>query len=164
MKNQGVILEKVNGPRSRGYLRLNSTNARENPIVRFNYFEHPVDLQRYVKGIRTIQKVIMSRPLKQFIPHNVNLTQIMSSTFQHPINLIPKKTGDWESLEQFCKDRVTTNWHYHGGCQVGTVFDKDYKLIGAYGMRGTDGSTFLFSPGTNPQGTVLMLGRCVLFI
>ena len=99
MNKGGIILEKVNGPHSRGYLRLNSTNAAENPIVRFNYFEHPVDLQRCMKGIRTIEKVIMSRPLKQFIPHNVNLTQIMSSTFQHPINLIPKKTRDWESLE-----------------------------------------------------------------
>ncbi|XP_057870670.2 protein HOTHEAD-like [Cryptomeria japonica] len=159
MTKGGIILEKVSGPHSRGYLRLNSTNAGDNPVVKFNYFEHPVDLQRCVKGIRTIEKIIISRPMKQFIPPNVNLTQIMSSTFQHPINLIPRKTGDWDSLKQFCKDKVTTIWHYHGGCQVGSVVDGEYKLIGADGVRVIDGSTFLFSPGTNPQATVLMLGR-----
>ncbi|XP_057870701.2 protein HOTHEAD isoform X2 [Cryptomeria japonica] len=159
MNKGGIILEKVSGPHSRGYLRLNSTNAGDNPVVKFNYFEHPVDLQRCVKGIRTIEKIIISRPMKQFIPPNVNLTQIMSATFQHPINLIPRKTGDWDSLKQFCKDRVTTIWHYHGGCQVGSVVDGEYKLIGADGVRVIDGSTFLFSPGTNPQATVLMLGR-----
>ena len=34
---------------------------------------------------------------------------------------------------------------------MGSVVDRDYRLI--------DGSTFLFSPGTNPQATVMMLGR-----
>ncbi|XP_057870702.2 protein HOTHEAD [Cryptomeria japonica] len=159
VKNEGTILQKVNGPRSRGYLRLNSTNAEDNPVVRFNYFEHPVDLQSCVEGIKTIQKVIMSHPIKKFIFPNMNLTQIMRSSFQQRVNLIPRETEDCVSIEQYCKDTVTSIWHYHGGCQVGSVIDRDYRLIGADGVRIIDGSTFNFSPGTNPQATVMMLGR-----
>jgi choline dehydrogenase len=52
-----------------------------------------------------------------------------------------------------------TIWHYHGGCQVGQVVDLDYKVFGIDALRVVDGSTFRFSPGTNPQATVMMLGR-----
>ncbi|KAG9135965.1 hypothetical protein Leryth_023733 [Lithospermum erythrorhizon] len=59
----------------------------------------------------------------------------------------------------FCKDTVTTIWHFHGGCLVGRVVDHDYKVIGIDALRVIDGSTFDYSPGTNPQATVMMLGR-----
>lgn len=52
-----------------------------------------------------------------------------------------------------------TIWHYHGGCQVGKVVDHDYKVLGVDALRVIDGSTFYYSPGTNPQATVMMLGR-----
>jgi choline dehydrogenase len=45
-----------------------------------------------------------------------------------------------------------TIWHYHEGCQVG-------KVVGVDALRVIDDSTFLRSPGTNPQATVMMLGR-----
>ncbi|PIA49702.1 hypothetical protein AQUCO_01300454v1 [Aquilegia coerulea] len=54
---------------------------------------------------------------------------------------------------------VMTIWHYHGGNQVGKVVDNDYKVLGVDALRVIDGSTFQYSPGTNPQATVMMLGR-----
>ncbi|XVF41502.1 hypothetical protein PTKIN_Ptkin01aG0284600 [Pterospermum kingtungense] len=56
-------------------------------------------------------------------------------------------------------------WHYHGGCQVGKVVARDYKVLGVDGLRIIDGSTFSFSPGTNPQATLMMLGSdTILFL
>jgi choline dehydrogenase len=52
-----------------------------------------------------------------------------------------------------------TIWHYHGGCQVGRVVDNDYKVLGVDALRVIDGSTFNYSPGANPQATLMMLGR-----
>jgi choline dehydrogenase len=52
-----------------------------------------------------------------------------------------------------------TIWHYHGGCQVRKVVDNDYKVLGVDKLRVIDGSTFIDSPGTNPQATVMLLGR-----
>ena len=76
-------------------------------------------------------------------------------------NLQPKNTNasTFESREQYCKDTVVTIWHYHGGCQVGRVVDHQYKVLGVDSLRVIDGSTFTESPGTNPQATLMMLGR-----
>ncbi|CAL9009297.1 unnamed protein product [Prunus brigantina] len=52
-------------------------------------------------------------------------------------------------------------WHYHGGCQVGRVVDKGYRVLGIDSLRVIDGSTFYHTPGANPQDTVMMLGRQV---
>ncbi|CBI31861.3 unnamed protein product, partial [Vitis vinifera] len=76
-----------------------------------------------------------------------------------PVNLRPRHVGASIFLEQFCIDTVMTIWHYHGGCHVGRVVEPDYKVIGVDGLRIIDGSTFNHSPGTNPQATVMMLGR-----
>ncbi|MCE3049740.1 hypothetical protein HAX54_045618, partial [Datura stramonium] len=35
----------------------------------------------------------------------------------------------------------------------------DYRVLGVDGLRVIDGFTFIDSPGTNPQATVMMLGR-----
>ncbi|OAY79047.1 Protein HOTHEAD [Ananas comosus] len=122
----GFILEKIDGPLSRGELRLASRDASANPSVTFNYFGDPHDLRRCVLGIRTIERV---------------------------------HTNDTSSLEQFCRDTVVTIWHYHGGCHVGKVVDRRHRVIGVDRLRIVDGSTLASSPGTNPQATVMMMGR-----
>ncbi|GMJ06564.1 hypothetical protein like AT5G51950 [Hibiscus trionum] len=65
------------------------------------------------------------------------------------------------TLEHFCNDTVMTFWHRHGSCRIGRVVDRDYRVIGVAGLRVIDSSTFHFTPGTNPQATVMMLGRAM---
>ncbi|KAL6321227.1 hypothetical protein AAG906_016261 [Vitis piasezkii] len=129
----GIILEKIKGPISTGHLKLRTTNPEDNPYVTFNYFKEP----------RTSRDVPTSYRYGG----------------EFPVNLRPRHVGVSIFLEQFCIDTVRTIWHYHGGCHVGRVVDPDYKVIGVDGLRIIDGSTFNHSPGTNPQATVMMLGR-----
>ncbi|KAJ9566667.1 hypothetical protein OSB04_002633 [Centaurea solstitialis] len=56
-------------------------------------------------------------------------------------------------------DNVWTTFHYHGGCQMEKVVDGEYKILGVDAVRVIDGSTLTNSPGTNPQASLLMLGR-----
>ncbi|KAL1569007.1 protein HOTHEAD-like [Salvia divinorum] len=157
--NGGFILEKVRGPLSQGHLHLVNTNPNDNPSVTFNYFQHPQDLQRCVEGLRVIERVIQSRPMAPFRYDYLSLPVLLNMTASAPINLLPHHANVSTSLEQFCKDTVMTIWHYHGGCQMGRVVDFDYRVIGIDALRVIDGSTFHDSPGTNPQATVMMLGR-----
>lgn len=39
------------------------------------------------------------------------------------------------------------------------VVDRDPRVIGINALRVIDGSMFTVSPGTNPQVTLMMLGR-----
>ncbi|XAR67630.1 hypothetical protein NMG60_11002471 [Bertholletia excelsa] len=156
----GFILEKVANPKSTGHLTLTTTDVDENPSVTFNYFKHPYDLQRCVDGIRTVEMVLRSRNFTNFSQcDKVSVERLLNMSVKANVNLIPKHTNDSKSLEQFCKDTVITIWHYHGGCHVEKVVSPDYQVIGVQGLRVVDGSTFNQSPGTNPQATVMMMGR-----
>lgn len=157
----GFILEKIMGPVSTGHLELRTLNVNDNPSVTFNYFKDPIDLQRCVQGISTIERVIESKAFSKFTYDNLSLPDLLNMTENSPVNLLPKHQNASRSLEQFCKDTVMTIWHYHGGCQLGRVVDHDYKVLGVDALRVIDGSTFNYSPGTNPQATVMMLGRYV---
>ncbi|KAL8466168.1 hypothetical protein ACS0TY_035321 [Phlomoides rotata] len=156
----GFILQKVARPLSAGEICLNNTNIDDNPLVTFNYFSHPADLARCVEGLQVVEKMLESK-------HFINYTQIdedivnklINMSVIANVNLKPRHTNDTESLQQFCKDTVITIWHYHGGCHIGKVVSPDYRVIGVDRLRVVDGSTFDDSPGTNPQATVMMLGR-----
>ncbi|KAH9777650.1 GMC OxRdtase N domain-containing protein [Citrus sinensis] len=157
----GFIFEKIIGPVSTGHLELRTRNPNDTPSVTFNYFKEPEDLQRCVQGISTIEKIIESKSFSKFKYDNMSVETLLNMTASMPLNLLPKHSNTSTSLEQFCRDTVMTIWHYHGGCQVGKVVDHDYKVLGVDALRVVDGSTFYYSPGTNPQATVMMLGRYV---
>ncbi|XP_050289134.1 (R)-mandelonitrile lyase-like [Quercus robur] len=152
-----TLMEKIIGPLSSGSLRLASTDVRVNPIVRFNYFSNPVDLKRCVNGTRKIGDILRSRSMEDFKVRN----WFGGNDFRYVGPALPVDQADNHLMEDFCRRTVSTIWHYHGGCVVGKVVDGDFRVLGIDALRIVDGSTFGVSPGTNPQATLLMLGRYV---
>ncbi|KAK4280411.1 hypothetical protein QN277_012039 [Acacia crassicarpa] len=155
----GIIVEKVKGPLSKGYVELHTIDPNDNPLVTFNYFKEPEDLRICVEGMKTIIDVLNSKAFSKFRYKNVPVQALIDLVLSLPVNLRPKHANAAFSLEQFCIDTVLTIYHFHGGCHVGKVVDRDYKVMGVDSLRVIDGSTFYSSPGTNPQATVMMLGR-----
>ncbi|MFS7926577.1 putative glucose-methanol-choline oxidoreductase, FAD/NAD(P)-binding domain superfamily [Helianthus anomalus] len=154
----GFIYEKVNGPLSKGDLKIVNRNPADNPSVTFNYLTEPEDLQKCVKGIETILKTANSEAFSKYKLANMTDQDILNLNMKLPYNMIPHGNTS-TSLKQHCKDTVRTIWHYHGGCHIGKVVDDEYKVLGVDSLRVIDGSTLLNSPGTNPQASLLMLGR-----
>ncbi|KAL9224335.1 hypothetical protein vseg_000379 [Gypsophila vaccaria] len=150
-----TIMEKISGPLSSGSLQLSSTDVRLNPSIRFNYFSDPKDLQLCVVGMRKIGDVLRSRSMEDF----KFSTLIGFSDFRFLGPMLPIDQSDDNLMGEFCRRTVSTIWHYHGGCVVGKVVNADLQVIGINGLRVVDGSILTVSPGTNPQATVLMLGR-----
>ncbi|GLT61787.1 hypothetical protein SLA2020_344690 [Shorea laevis] len=152
-----TLMEKIPGPVSAGSLRLASTDVRVNPIVRFNYFSNPVDLERCVNGTRKIGDVLRSRSMGYF----KFLEWLGRRNFRFVGPALPLDQSNFRQMAEFCRRTVSTIWHYHGGCVVGKVVDRNFSVIGIGGLRVVDGSTFTLSPGTNPQAGLMMLGRYV---
>ncbi|KAJ6317221.1 hypothetical protein OIU76_012878 [Salix suchowensis] len=150
-----TLMEKIVGPLSTGSLRLASTDVRVNPIVRFNYFSSPVDVERCVNGTRKIGDVLRSRSMEDFMFRE----WFGARNFRYVGPALPVDLSDFTQMADFCRRTVSTIWHYHGGCVMGKVVDRDYHLIGVGALRVVDGSTLTVSPGTNPQATLMMLGR-----
>ena len=148
----GNIFEKLAFPLSRGELRLRSTDPRDNPSVRYNYYSHPLDLERCVHGVRVISNLLNSPSLRRF-----------NSNSSHEFNFtgkpFPNNMSDDAAVAQICRDTLNTIWHFHGGCEVGYVVNNKYEVNGVESLRIVDASTFTDGPGTNPQSTTMMLGR-----
>ncbi|CAL5195627.1 unnamed protein product [Lathyrus oleraceus] len=156
----GFVLSKVSSAWSVGELKLINTNVNDNPSITFNYFSHPHDLKRCVEGIRMALKVVQSEHFTNYtLCKKKTAEKLLNLSVEANVNFIPKNANDTTSLEQFCKDTIITIWHYHGGCHVGKVVSPDYKVLDVDRLRVVDGSTFTESPGTNPQATVMMMGR-----
>lgn len=152
-----TLMEKIVGPLSSGSLRLASMDVRANPIVRFNYFSNPADVRRCVNGTRKIADVLRSRSMEDFKFRD----WFGNRDFRFVGPSLPVDVTDDDQMVDFCRRTVSTIWHYHGGCVVGKVVDGDFRVIGVGGLRVVDGSAFGISPGTNPQATVMMMGRYV---
>ncbi|GKD00144.1 glucose-methanol-choline oxidoreductase, FAD/NAD(P)-binding domain protein, partial [Tanacetum coccineum] len=153
----GFTPEKINGPKSKGELKIENLNPADNPSVSFNYFAEPKDLEKCVKGLETIIEFVNSEAFSNYKLANMTNQDILDLNIKLPHNFkLRGKTSTF--LEQHCKDTVRTQWHYHGGCCIGQVVNDEYKVLGVNSLRVIDGSTFLNSPGTHPQANVLMLG------
>ncbi|KAA8522781.1 hypothetical protein F0562_009204 [Nyssa sinensis] len=150
------IEEKISRTLSTGFLQLASpTNVRISPNVRYNYFANPVDLANCVSGIRIIGMMLRTRAMEQYKFQD----QHGAKYFKFVGQSLPEDLSKDASVETFCRETLRTIWHYHGGCLVGKVVDNGLRVIGINALRIVDGSTFTVSPGTNPQATLLMLGR-----
>ncbi|XP_060972925.1 (R)-mandelonitrile lyase 1 isoform X2 [Cannabis sativa] len=150
------IVGKVAGPLSKGSLWLASnTDVKATPHVRFNYFSNPIDLERCVSMMGKFRDLLKTKSLDR-MKYN-DLKGNRDFLFYGPS--LPTNQTAISIIKDYCRSSVTTFWHYHGGCQVGKVVDGDFKVIGIDSLRVVDGSTFITSPGTNPQATIMMIGR-----
>lgn len=152
----GVIFEKLAYPLSRGNLSLISKDPRDNPSVRYNYYSNPQDLQKCVQGVKVIGSICETNSMKNFA---YNDKSSGTSGLRFTGSPLPKNKSDEVALGKFCMENINTMWHFHGGCDIGSVIDKRYRLKGVDALRVVDGSTFRDGPGTNPQATTMMLGR-----
>eukprot|EP01018_Ginkgo_biloba_P033126 Gb_28422 [translate_table: standard] len=150
------IVEKVAFPLSTGELRLRSLNPRDNPTVKFNYYSHPLDMQICIEAVRIIAKLFETETLMQFGFRNESTGIPMLQFIGLPP---PPSDANDTTMCQFCRNTLMTFFHNHGGCNIGSVINERYQVIGIDGLRVVDASTFKDSPGTNPQATIMMLGR-----
>ncbi|GMN52161.1 hypothetical protein TIFTF001_021315 [Ficus carica] len=149
---------KVPGPASYGFLSLaSSADVRVSPNVQFNYFSDPMDRARCVKGLRKAGDMLRTNTLARF-KFDKDLQGENGFKFFGPVLPVDYLLNT-SSLENFCRRTTTTWWHFHGGCLVGKVVDGDFRVTGINALRVVDSYIFNFSPGTNPQATLMMMGR-----
>nr|AKH04266.1 putative oxidoreductase [Taxus baccata] len=151
----GLIGSKVAFPLSRGELRINSTDPKVTPSVRYNYLSDPFDLEKCMLGVRVMANLTATKSFQEY----KFTSSDNSSTFQFLGPALPQNQSNNEDLANFCRDTLGSFFHYHGGCHIGSVVDEKYRVNGVNNLRVVDGSIYKDSPGTNPQATTMMLGR-----
>jgi choline dehydrogenase len=137
-------------PKSRGTVRLRSTDPFDKPIIDNNYLAEPDDLRLEIAGLRFARKILAANPLAKSVTHE----------------LLPGKdvTSD-DDLATHCRRTVKTNWHPVGTCRMGpdkdnaAVLDKSLRVRGIENLRVIDASAMPFIPSGNTNAPTMALAH-----
>lgn len=153
-----IIGGKVTRPLSTGSLHLISPfDVDVSPSVRFNYYSHTEDILQCGNAVEVLRNFLQTRTMEEYKFSDI----FGGKDFKYLGPSLPEDPSDMDSIATFCRESLSTFWHIHGGCLVNKVVDSHLKVIGVDSLRVVDASTFFNSPGTNPQATLMMLGRYI---
>ena len=143
-------------PKSRGYVKLKSSNFKDQPEIELNLLKHEDDLKMMMAGQRFFLRALQEGPLskkveKVIIPNPENLTD--------------------ENLEKHCRRFVRTNYHPSGTAKMGadndkmSVLDSKLRVRGIENLRVCDLSAMPNINSGNTSAPAMMIGlRCGDFI
>jgi hypothetical protein len=84
-------------PRSRGWVKLRSTNPADAPLIQMNVFQDPYDLEAMVRGLKLSRELFKQSPLRDMIrnemlpgPGNEDDAAIREHLARHPEKFDPR--------------------------------------------------------------------------
>lgn len=138
--------------KSRGTVRLRSSDPRENPEIRFNYMSHPDDWEEFRKVVRLTREIFAQAPMAQHVKHEIQPGAAVQSDAE---------------IDAFIRDHAESAYHPCGTSRMGrvddpmAVVDPDARVIGVEGLRVADSSIFPRVTNGNLNGPSIMTGEKV---
>lgn len=134
-------------PESRGEIALSSGDPRAAPKIRFNFLSSENDLRFFREGIRRIREITSTGNLAK-----------LTIRERAPGNA----TSD-ESLDEFVRRTVETEFHPCGTCKMGVdalaVVDPRLRVHGIAGLRVVDASVMPSIPSANLNAPTMMIAE-----
>lgn len=137
-------------PKSRGTVRLRSTDPFAKPIIDNNYLAETDDLKMEIAGLRFAREILRTNPIAQRISHEI---------------LPGKNVTSDDDLAAHCRRTVKTNWHPVGTCRMGpnndplAVLDSKLRVRGIQNLHVIDASAMPFIPSGNTNAPTMMLAH-----
>jgi choline dehydrogenase-like flavoprotein len=149
LKNAGVTLNSAYlHPRSRGTVRLASSDPAAAPLLDPNYFSDPHDRKMSIAGLKVAREIMRQPALKPYV-----LAERLPG---------PDLTTD-EQLFDYACEHAKTDHHPVGTCKMGTddmaVVDLDLRVRGLDGLRVCDSSVMPRVPSCNTNAPTIMVGE-----
>ncbi|KZT08238.1 GMC oxidoreductase [Laetiporus sulphureus 93-53] len=138
-------------PRSKGTVRLSSSDPREPLIVDPQFLSNPADIV----------------PLRASVKLSLRLCdQMRKHGYMMDDWLVPESESD-EDLDRFIRTHNRTTYHYSSTCRMapeddaegGGVVDDELRVYGVRGLRVADTSILLWILGTHLQAPAVMIGE-----
>ncbi|KAF8783200.1 Glucose dehydrogenase like protein [Argiope bruennichi] len=143
-------------PKSRGTIRLRSSNPYDSPLIDPNYFEDPKDIQETIKGLKVCHMLSTSEPMRK----------LGTKPLETPIPGCEDAIGDVDRfLECLARGLVITMSHPVGTAKMGdpsdptTVVDPQLKVKGVEGLRVVDASVMPIIPSANMNTPTIMVAE-----
>ena len=129
-------------PASRGWVRIESTDAALYPEIKLNYLAAPEDRKVAVDGMRYTRRIMAAKALAKYRPEEFRPGPIVQSD---------------EALERAAGELGTTIFHPVGTCAMGAVVDERLRVKGIERLRVIDASVMprITSGNTNAPTTLI---------
>jgi choline dehydrogenase-like flavoprotein len=151
MRNAGVTLNSAYlRPRSRGSVRLASSDPAAAPLIDPNYWAEPRDRELAIAGLRLARDIMRQPALKRF----VLAERLPGESLE----------DDAELFEYACAS-AKTDHHPVGTCRMGSehepaaVVTPDLRVIGLDGLRVADASVMPAIPSSNTNAPTIMIAE-----
>ncbi len=146
-----IILGK---PKSRGRLRLKSTDPRAQAEINPFYYSHPDDMETLVRGVRKARKILNTGGLATW-----ETKELMPGA---------RVTKD-DAIARYISKNTLTTYHYAGTCRMGedaqSVVDLELRVRGLRGVRVADASVIAMVPVSALNAPSMLIGyRAARFI
>lgn len=155
--DHGFVKPKGNGyslgpqllrPKSRGEVRLQSANFKDDVLINPKYLSDEADLQLLVKGTRIAQQIGMA---EAFAPYRIA---------PYLPNAILEKDDE---VADYIRQTAEILYHPVGTCKMGqdpmAVVDAELKVHGVDGLRVIDGSIMPTLIGGNTNAPIYMIAE-----
>ena len=143
-------------PKSRGYVKLKSSNYLDPPEINLNLLKHKDDLKMMVAGQKFFMESLKQGPLSDKVKE---------------ILLPNQKDLDDKKIEEHCRRFVRTNYHPAGTAKMGAdndhmaVLNSKLQVRGVDNLRVCDLSAMPIINSGNTSAPAMMLGlRCGDFL
>jgi choline dehydrogenase len=136
--------------RSRGWVRLRSSDPREPPRILFNYMSHPSDWDDFRRCIRLTRELFRTPAMQRFAGSEIQ-----------PGDHV---TADAD-IDAFVREHCESAFHPCGTCRMGraddplSVVDPQCRVIGIDGLRVADSSIFPQVTNGNLNAPSIMTGE-----
>ncbi|WP_431111138.1 GMC family oxidoreductase [Variovorax paradoxus] len=134
-------------PKSRGTVRLQTSDPRDAPRIDPQFFSHPDDMAVLIEGARQQRRILDASP---FAPVRRK-------------GLYPLDQSDARAVEQDIRNRADTQYHPVGTCKMGNdsmaVVDARLRVHGVQGLRVADASIMPTLIGGNTNAPSIMIGE-----
>ena len=130
-------------PKSRGTVRLRSSDPFASPRIAYDFLTHPADLPTLMEGARRALDVARQSPLDDFRGEPIGPAKIESDA----------------DLEAWIRKTAITAHHPCGTCAISSVVDEELRVHGLQGLRVVDASVMPTIVSAHINATVLMIAE-----
>ena len=150
-----MLLPTLLRPKSRGTIRLASSDPMEMPLIDPQYLSRPEDVETLVAGAEFAQRFVSTPTFKKY--------QLELIPDRHNCGNYKLQTRDY--LRCLAQHYAQTVWHFVGTCKMGpksdpmAVVDSKLKVRGVKGLRVVDASIMPTLVGANTNAPSIMIGE-----
>ena len=147
--SSGITLNSYTArPKSRGTVRLRSSNPADLPLIDPNFLAHPDDLKTSIEGVKISREIFAQASLQKYI---------------RAVRFPDDSVKSDREIEDYARQHGRTSYHPTGTCKMGkdkmSVVDDQCRVRGLDGIRICDSSIMPSLVGSNTNAPTIMIAE-----